>query len=158
MATLNIRLFGDELLRKKSREVSEMTPKLLTLLDDMRDTLIKANGVGLAAPQVGILRRIFIIDAGKDDRHNIIEFINPVIVKTEGHQEAEEGCLSNPGQYGITSRPMTVTVKALDRNGKEFSYTGTGIYARCLCHETDHLDGKLFTDCVIRMLDEEDID
>ena len=159
MAILNIVEEGDEILRKKCREVTEITPRMITLLDDMRDTLIKANGVGLAAPQVGILRRLFIIDAGADDgKHDIIEFINPVIVKTEGHQEEIEGCLSVPGKYGITSRPMTVTVEALDRNGKKFSYTGTGLYGRCLCHESEHLDGILYIDNALEMLDPDDIE
>lgn len=154
MATLKIVEMGDEILRKKCKEVTEITPKIITLLDDMKDTLIKANGVGLAAPQVGIVRRIFIIDEGAGDgEHKIIEFINPKIVKTKGHQEEVEGCLSVPGQYGVTSRPMTVTVEATDRNGNRFSYTGTGLYGRCLCHENDHLDGILYVDNALEMLD-----
>lgn len=154
MATLKIVEMGDEILRKKCKEVTEITPKIITLLDDMKDTLIKANGVGLAAPQVGIVRRIFIIDEGAGDgEHKIIEFINPKIVKTKGHQEEVEGCLSVPGQYGVTSRPMTVTVEATDRNGNLFSYTGTGLYGRCLCHENDHLDGILYVDNALEMLD-----
>ena len=159
MAILKIVEVGDDLLRKKCREVDEITPKILTLLDDMKDTLIKANGVGLAAPQVGILRRIFIIDAGCDEKnHEIIEFINPKIVDTKGHQEEVEGCLSVPGKYGVTSRPMTVTVEAQDRNGNTFRYTGTGLYGRCLCHENDHLDGTLYIDNVLEMLDPEDFE
>ena len=160
MAILKIVEEGEEILRKKCREVSEITPKIKTLLDDMGDTLIKANGVGLAAPQVGILRRIFIIDTNAEEagNHNIIEFINPTIVSAEGHQEEVEGCLSIPGKYGITSRPMTVTVEALDRDGKKFRYTGTGLYGRCLCHENDHLDGILYTDKVIEMLDPDEVE
>ncbi len=159
MAILKIVELGDDILRKKCREVTEITPKILTLLDDMRDTLIKANGVGLAAPQVGILRRIFIIDAGAgEDSHEIIEFINPKIIKEEGHQEEVEGCLSVPGKYGVTSRPLTVTVEATDRNGKLFTYTGTGLYGRCLCHENDHLDGTLYIDNALEMLDPDDVE
>ncbi len=156
MAYLNIVKEGEPVLRKVSRPVEEITPKILTLLDDMRDTLIRAGGVGLAAPQVGILRRIFIIDDNPDGGHNIVEFINPRIIKTEGHQEESEGCLSIPGKYGITSRPMTVTVEATDRNGKLFTYTGTELFGRCLCHEYDHLDGILYIDKVIEMLDPDD--
>ncbi len=158
MAILNILTEEDELLRKTSRPVSEITPRIITLLDDMKDTLIKANGVGLAAPQVGILRRIFIIDTGLEGDHEIIEFINPEIVETSGHQEEVEGCLSVPGKYGVTSRPMTVTVEALDRHGKKFRYTGSELYGRCLCHEYDHLDGKLYIDEAIEMLDPEDFE
>lgn len=158
MAYLNIVKEGEPVLRKVSRPVDEITPKILTLLDDMRDTLIRAGGVGLAAPQVGILRRIFIIDDNPDGGHNIVEFINPKIIKTEGHQEESEGCLSIPGKYGITSRPMTVTVEATDRNGKLFTYTGTELFGRCLCHENDHLDGILYIDKVIEMLDPDDFE
>lgn len=159
MAILKIVEVGDEILRKKCREVTEITPKLITLLNDMKDTLIKANGVGLAAPQVGILRRIFIIDECADgENHSIVEFINPKIVSTKGHQEEVEGCLSVPGKYGVTSRPMTVTVEATDRNGKTFRYTGTGLYGRCLCHENDHLDGTLYIDNALEMLDPEDLE
>ncbi len=158
MAYLNIVKEGEPVLRKVSRPVEEITPKILTLLDDMRDTLIRAGGVGLAAPQVGILRRIFIIDDNPDEGHNIVEFINPKIIKTEGHQEESEGCLSIPGKYGITSRPMTVTVEATDRNGKLFTYTGTELFGRCICHEYDHLDGILYIDNVIEMLDPDDFE
>ena len=159
MAILKIVELGDEILRKKCKEVTEITPKIITLLDDMKDTLIKANGVGLAAPQVGILRRIFIVDDGAGDgEHNIIEFINPKIIETKGHQVEVEGCLSLPGKYGVTSRPMTVTDEATDRNGKTFTYTGTGLYGRCLCHENDHLDGTLYIDNALEMLDPEDFE
>ena len=159
LATLKILTeeYDNELLRKKSKPVTEITPKIITLLDDMRDTLKKANGVGLAAPQVGILRRIYVIDTGVEEgKHEFVEFINPEIIFTEGKQEGAEGCLSVPGKYGITSRPAKVTVKAQDRNGKWFEYTGTNLFARCLCHEYDHLDGILYTDKVIRMLDPEE--
>lgn len=154
MAILNILTEGDEILRKKSRPVDEITPKIITLLDDMKDTLKKANGLGLAAPQVGILRRIYIIDVGLEEgKSNVLEFINPEIIKTSGHQEEAEGCLSVPGKAGITSRPAKVTVRATDRNGNTFEYTGEEILARCLCHEYDHLDGILYTDNAIEMLD-----
>ncbi len=159
MALLNIVKVGDDVLRKKCREVEEITPRIITLLDDMKQTLIDAGGVGLAAPQVGVLRRIFIIDKSvKDGEHDIVEFINPKIVETKGHQEEAEGCLSVPGQYGITSRPMVVTVEATDRHGNKFTYTGKELYARCLCHENDHLDGVLYTDNALEMLDPEDFE
>ena len=159
MAILKIITEENETLRKKSKPVTEITPRIITLLDDMKDTLIDADGVGLAAVQTGILRRIFIINTsveeGKDD---IVEFINPEIVETEGHQEEVEGCLSVPGKYGVTSRPQKVKVKATDRNGNEFEFTGEGLYARCLCHEYEHLDGRLYTDNAIKMLDPEDFE
>lgn len=147
MAILNIMTENEPALRKKCKAVTEITPKIITLLDDMKDTLSKAGGVGLAAPQVGILRRIFIINVGvEEDREEFIEFINPVILKTEGEQEGDEGCLSVPGKTGYVVRPMTVTVEAENRNGEKFTYTGTALMGRCLCHEYDHLDGILYTD------------
>ncbi len=159
MAILQILKEGDEVLRKTSKPVEKMTDRLITLLDDMKDTLIKSGGVGLAAPQVGILRRIFIIDDGVEDgKNHIVEFINPKIIKTEGTQEDAEGCLSIPGKFGITRRPMTVTVEAEDRNGQVFTYTGSELFGRCLCHEYDHLDGILYIDKVIEMLDEDDVE
>ena len=115
--------------------------------------------MGLAAVQVGILKRIYIIDIGVEEgRNEILEFINPEIIKTEGHQEEAEGCLSVPGKYGITSRPAVVTVRATNRNGETFEYTGKEIFARCLCHEYDHLDGILYIDNVLEMLDPEDVE
>ncbi len=158
MALLNIMKEDEPVLRKTSKPVTEITDRIITLLDDMKDTLIKAGGVGLAAPQVGILRRIFIIDDNPDEGHNIVEFINPRIIKTEGHQEEAEGCLSIPGKYGITSRPLTVTVEATNRKGETFTYTGTELFGRCLCHENDHLDGILYIDNAIEMLDPEDVE
>jgi len=148
MAILNIVKEGDPLLRKKCRPVTEITPRILTLLDDMRETLIEANGAGLAAPQVGILRRIALVDLGEE----IVELINPEILETEGEQEEVEGCLSVPDVWGITKRPEWVKVKALNRNGEEFEVEGEGLNARCLCHEIDHLDGHLFTDNVVHIL------
>ncbi len=158
MALLNIMTENEPVLRKISKPVGEITDRTITLLDDMRDTLIKSGGVGLAAPQVGILRRIFIIDDNPDNGHNIVEFINPKIIKTEGHQEEVEGCLSIPGKYGVTSRPMTVTVEATNRNGEVFTYTGTGLFGRCLCHESDHLDGILYIDNALEMLDPDEVE
>lgn len=159
MAILKIVTEEDDILRSKSKAVTEITPRVIRLLDDMKDTLIKSGGIGLAAVQVGVLKRIYIIDVGIEEGQNeMLEFINPEIVKTEGHQEEVEGCLSVPGKYGITSRPAVVTVKATDRNGNTFEYTGKEIYARCLCHEYDHLDGILYTDNVIEMLDPDEVE
>ena len=154
MAILNIVKEGDPVLRGNCREVTEITPRIITLLDDMIETLHKADGCGLAAPQVGVRRRICIVEVEEGET---IELINPVIVESEGEQNELEGCLSLPGQWGYTSRPMTVTVKALDRNGKEFTVTGSELKARALCHEIDHLDGILFSDEAIRMLTPEEV-
>ena len=142
MAILNILKEGDETLRKKCRKVEEITPRILQLLDDMHDTLEKAQGVGLAAPQVGILRRIVIVEI--DDKK--YEMINPEIVATKGKQEEIEACLSVPEKYGSVVRPSWVKVRATDRYGKEFEAEGTGLMARCFCHELDHLDGILYID------------
>ena len=154
MAILNIVKEGDPLLRKKCRPVTEVTPRILTLLDDMKETLIEANGAGLAAPQVGILRRIALVDLGEE----IVELINPEIVETEGEQEEVEGCLSVPDVWGITKRPAWVKVKAMNRSGEEFEVEGDGLNARCLCHEIDHLDGHLFTDNVVHILAPEEVE
>ena len=154
MAILNIVKEGDPLLRKKCRPVTEITPRILQLLDDMRETLIEANGAGLAAPQVGILRRIALVDLGEE----IIELINPEILESEGEQEEVEGCLSVPDVWGITKRPAWVKVKALNRNGEEYIVEGEGLNARCLCHEIDHLDGKLFTDEVVHILTPDEVE
>lgn len=153
MAILNIVKEGDETLRKVCRPVTEITPRIKQLLDDMLETLIDANGVGLAAPQVGILRRIAIVDDGE----RYIELINPVITERKGEQEDVEGCLSVPEVWGITHRPMWVKGHALDRNGEEFTFEGEGLTARCFCHEIDHLDGKLFTDEAIHILTPEEV-
>ena len=147
MAKLNIRKVGDEVLGKICRPVEEITPRTLTLLDDMIETMRAADGVGLAAPQVGILRRIAVVEVepGKP-----IELINPKLIAYAGEQEEQEGCLSIPGRWGITKRPRHVTVRATDRNGNTFEVSGSDLLARALCHELDHLDGKLFIDCVIK--------
>ena len=155
MAILNILKDTDPTLRKTSREVTEITPRILTLLDDMKDTMRAANGCGLAAVQVGILRRIVVIET---EESGYIELINPKIVAYSGRQQEAEGCLSVPGRWGITDRPMHVTVKALNRKGEEVTYTGKDLLARAFCHELDHLDGKLFTDHAIRMLSRDEID
>lgn len=154
MAILNIVKEGDPTLRKVCRPVVEITPRILTLLDDMRETLAEANGAGLAAPQVGILRRIALVDLGEET----VELINPEIIETEGEQEEVEGCLSVPDVWGITRRPAYVKVKALNRNGEEFTVEGEGLNARCLCHEIDHLDGHLFTDNVLHILSPEEVE
>ena len=155
MAVLNIIKEGDPLLRKQSRPVEQITPRIQTLLDDMIDTMHKANGCGLAAVQVGVLRRVVVIE-GEDGR--IYELINPKIVARAGTQEECEGCLSIPGVYGITKRPRAVTVRALDRNGNEVEYTGRDLLARAFCHELDHLDGGLFTDVMIRRLGKDEVE
>ncbi len=156
MAILKILKDDDELLRKKSREVTEITPRIIRLLDDMRDTLHKANGAGLAAPQVGVLRRIALVEA---ENGKLYELINPEITeRSKETQEELEGCLSVPGKWGITCRPKTVTVRAMDRNGKYFTLTGSDLLARAICHETDHLDGILYTDHALRMLTKKELD
>jgi len=145
MAILNILKEGDETLRKKCRKVEEITPRILQLLDDMHETLDQAQGVGLAAPQVGVLRRIVIVEI--DDKR--YEMINPEIIGTKGKQEEIEGCLSVPGKFGIVKRPAWVKVRAMDRHGNEYDLSGTDLIARAICHECDHLDGKLYTDVQI---------
>lgn len=145
MALRNIRKLGDDILRKKCRVVDNIDDRIITLLDDMADTMYEADGVGLAAPQVGILKRIAVIDVGD----GLIELINPEIISSSGSETADEGCLSVPGKYGKVSRPAKVSVKATDRDGNEFKITGEGLLARALCHEIDHLDGTVFVDKVI---------
>ena len=154
MAVLNIIKEGDPLLRKVSRPVEEITPRILTLLDDMIDTMHKANGCGLAAVQVGVLRRVVVIEV--DDV--LYELINPKIVAKAGKQEECEGCLSLPKTWGVTRRPRAVTVRALNRKGEEVEYTGRDLLARAFCHEIDHLDGHLFTDVMIRRLSPDEVE
>lgn len=149
MAKLKIVKFGDPMLRKVSRPVTEITPRILTLLDDMVETMRDAGGCGLAAVQVGVLRRIVVIEV---DEGNVIEMINPKIIAFAGEQNEQEGCLSNPGEYGITKRPKAVTVRAMNRHGEEFELSGSDLLARAICHECDHLDGKLYIDVQIRPL------
>ena len=143
MAKLKIVKVGDDVLRKKCRPVDEITPKILTLLDDMAETMRAAEGVGLAAPQVGVLRRVVVIEV---EEGKLIELINPRIIAYSGEQIGQEGCLSVPGKWGTTKRPMHVTVRALDRHGKEFDISGSELLAKAFCHEIDHLDGKLYID------------
>lgn len=153
MAKLQIRTVGDEVLRKTCRPVDEITPRVLTLLDDMIETMHAANGVGLAAPQVGILKRIAVVEVEEGE---IYELINPKIVASAGEQEGAEGCLSVPGRYGLVTRPKHVTVRALNRKGEEYEITAHDFLARAFCHEIEHLDGKLYIDKVTRMLSEEE--
>lgn len=144
MALRKIRTEEDEVLRKVSRPVTAFDAKLQLLLGDMKDTLAKAEGVGLAAVQIGILRRVVIIDVG--DEHGFLELINPEIIERSGQQKEVEGCLSLPNKSGITDRPNYVKYKAQDRHGNWYEAEGEGLFARCVCHELDHLDGVIFTD------------
>ena len=150
MAKLKIVKVGDETLRKVCRPVDKITPRVLTLLDDMVETMRAADGVGLAAPQVGILKRIVVIEV---EEGKVIELINPKIIAFSGEQEGSEGCLSVPGRYGIVKRPMHVTVRAMNRDGKIVDITGSELLARAFCHELDHLDGTLFIDKATEMVD-----
>ena len=143
MAKLNIIKYGDETLRKVSREVTEITPRILTLLDDMIETMHEANGCGLAAPQVGVLRRIVVVET---EESGLIEMINPQIIAFAGEQYEQEGCLSVPEEWPYTKRPMHVTVRAMNRHGETFEVSGSELLARAFCHEIDHLDGKLMID------------
>lgn len=153
MAVRNIVTVGDPVLRKISRPVERFDEKLRTLLDDMKETMYKAEGVGLAAVQVGILRRIVLVDVGD----GLLELINPEIVKTEGEYEDVEGCLSVPEKSGLVKRPEYVKIRAQNRNGVWRFYEGRDLKARCFCHEIDHLDGILYTDKQIRTLSAEEI-
>ncbi|MBR0085748.1 MAG: peptide deformylase [Lachnospiraceae bacterium] len=184
MALRALRIYGDPILGKKAREVTEMTPRIYDLIDDMFETMYASNGVGIAAPQVGVLRRIFVIDAGikgrligeeepeteevqepvcetaegeaeAADEDEDIEgeatayvFINPEIIETEGEQTGDEGCLSVPGKCGTVTRPMRVIVRAYDENLEPFELEATGLLARAICHETDHLDGHVYVEKV----------
>ena len=142
MALRNIRILGDEILKKQAKEVTEMTPKIEELIDDMFETMYDANGCGLAAPQVGIRKRIVVIDCGAQP----LVLINPEILETSGEQTGQEGCLSVPGKVGIVTRPNYAKVKALDENMDEIIVEGTELLARCLCHEIDHLNGIMYVD------------
>ncbi len=143
-------------LHKTCREVTSFDAKLHKLLDDMRETLIESGGVGLAAPQVGILRRIFLVDVGLDG-NEIVEFINPEILETDGEQTGPEGCLSVPGKYGLVTRPYYAKVRAQDRYGEWFEAEGEELIGRCFCHEYDHLDGILYTQIMERFLTDEEL-
>ena len=152
MAILKIvkRETDEAFLRKKSRPVDEITPRTHTLIDDMIQTMRHANGCGLAAVQVGVLRRIVVIETDE----GLFELINPRIIAMSGCQESEEGCLSLPGEWGITRRPMYVTARALNRYGEEIEIIAEGLLAKAICHELDHLDGILYTDKIIRKIEE----
>lgn len=145
MAIRNIREIGDEVLTKKCREVTEMTPRIRELIEDMLETMYEANGVGLAAPQVGVLKRIVVIDTTGEDPHILI---NPRIVEASGEQTGQEGCLSVPGKSGQVTRPNYVKAVAMDVNMKAFELEGTELLARAICHELDHLDGHLYVEKV----------
>ena len=147
MAIRNLRYEGDEILSKKSRKIETIDEKLQTLIDDMIDTMHKYNGVGLAAVQVGILKRVFVIDL-YDDKGPIV-FINPIILKTKGEREVEEGCLSFPNQFAKVARPDEVTAEYTDRNGKRVKVKAKDLLAQAICHEYDHLEGKVFVDKIV---------
>ena len=155
MATRKIVIQGDELLTKKCRPVTEFNPRLHQLLDDMADTLEEAQGAGLAAPQVGILRRAVLVI---DDDDKVMELINPEIPLQEGEQTGPEGCLSVPGKFGMVTRPNHVRVRAQDRYGNWFEAEGEGLVARCFCHEIEHLDGHLYTEHIDRFLTDEELE
>lgn len=154
MALLNIVKDTDEILRKKSKDVEEINKKILTLIEDMKETMEKAGGVGLAAVQIGKLRRLIVINTGEEE----LTLINPVMLKQSGSQEDLEGCLSCPGRWGITRRPMKVEVETLNTEGKKVKIKAEGFLAKAICHEMDHLEGKLFYDDAVRMLTQEEID
>ena len=153
MAKREIVRFGDDLLRQRCEEVTEFNEELWELLDDMYEIMLDANGVGLAAPQVGVLKRVVVIDV--DDDNGIIELINPVITMMWGKQNGTEGCLSYPKKFGYVTRPNKVRVKALNRYGKPVQYVGTELLARAFCHEIDHLNGILFSDKVTEWVEED---
>jgi len=160
MALRNILTVGDPTLNKKCRPYTEFGPRLHELLDDMKETLFLADGVGLAAPQVGILRRAVVVietNHPEEEEDMVLELVNPEIIASEGTQTGTEGCLSLPDECGIVTRPMVVTVRAQDRNGNFFEYTGEGLTARCFCHELDHLDGILYPERADRMLTAEEL-
>ncbi len=152
MALRNIVKFPNDTLRKKCREVTEFDERLSSLLDDMLETMYSAEGVGLAAPQVGVLRRVCVVDIGEGP----IELVNPIILKTKGEQIESEACLSCPGRCGTVARPEYVKLKAQNRLGEWRTYTGKGLLAKAFCHETDHLDGVLFLDKIIEELEPEE--
>lgn len=156
MGIRKIVTIGDEALRKHCKPQEKFDRKLATLLKDMADTMYKAEGVGLAAPQVGILRRIAVVDI-TDDHSGLLELVNPQIVEEDGTQTGREGCLSLPGRQGVVTRPMKVKVRFQDRNGESFELETEGFEARAVCHELDHLDGRLYIDVMDRELTEEEI-
>jgi len=152
MALRKIITEGNPTLAKKCRPVTRFDERLHTLLDDMKQTLKDAQGVGLAAPQVSVLRRVVVVDAGEE----ILELVNPELISESGEQDGLEGCLSVPGKYGKVKRPNVVRIKAQDRSGDWYEYEGEGLIARCFCHELEHLDGHLYTEKAYHMLTEEE--
>ena len=154
MALRTIRQMGDEVLTKKCREIKEVTPRIKELIEDMLETMYEANGVGLAAPQVGILKRLVVIDVGEGP----IVLINPVIVETDGSQTGEEGCLSLPGKSGVVTRPNYVKVRAYDEDMQQYEIEGTELLARAFCHEIDHLDGHMYVEKVEGQLEDVNYD
>ena len=160
MALRNIVQEGDSVLRRHCRPVTDFNQRLHTLLDDMRETLLDSQGVGLAGPQVGVARRVaLVLDTSREElppEQQIVELVNPEIIASSGEQDGPEGCLSVPGVYGMVQRPMKVTVRAQDRSGQTFEMTGEGLTARAFCHEIAHLDGQLFTDIASHILTEEE--
>ena len=155
MALRRIALQGEECLTKKCRPVTEFNARLWTLLDDMKDTLLDSGGVGLAAPQVGVLRRVCVV---MNEDNEIIELVNPVIIATEGEQTGLEGCLSVPGKYGEVTRPAFVRVRAQDRTGEWFEVEDEGLTARCFCHEIEHLDGHLFVEHTDHLMEGQELE
>ena len=154
MAIREVREIGDDILTKQCKDVPKMTLRTKILIGDMLDTMYDRCGVGLAAPQVGVLKRIVVIDVGEGP----IVLINPEIIASSGEQDGAEGCLSFPGEWGMVCRPMNVTVRAQDRHGKTFEISGTELLARAFCHEIDHLNGVCFTSRASRMLDPEELE
>lgn len=154
MGLRKILTVSDPALHKVCKPVTAFDRKLHKLLDDMKETLADANGVGLAAPQVGILRRVVVVDVGDD----VLELVNPELLETEGEQEGPEGCLSVPGKYGLVKRPYKAKVRAQDRNGEWFEVEGEELIARCFCHELDHLDGIMYTEVMERFLTDEEME
>ena len=148
-------IYGNEVLRKQCEEIAPDYPEVKKLVEDMFLTLGEAEGVGLAAPQIGILRRVVVVEDADD---HMLELVNPVIVSQEGEQNGWEGCLSVPGKYGMVQRPNLVTVRAQDRDGNFFEASGEGLVARCFCHETEHLDGHLFVEHTDRLYTVEELD
>lgn len=154
MALRKILTFDDEMLHKVCRPVTNFDDRLRRLLDDMRQTMQEANGVGLAAPQVGILRRVVVVDTGDE----VLELVNPEILETSGEQDGMEGCLSLPGRWGLVKRPNYVKLRAQDRNGEWFEAEGEELMARAFCHECEHLDGKVYTESAYHMLTDEEVE
>lgn len=158
MALRNILTDGDNTLKKKSRPVTDFNKRLCELLDDMAETLFESNGLGLAAPQVGVLRRVVLVVESGEEEDTLIELVNPEIIELTGEQDGLEGCLSVPGVWGLVKRPMRVKVRAQDRHGEFFEVEGEGITARAFCHELAHLEGQLFTEVAHKILSEDEIE